>query len=478
MGIGIGRRVSAAKSGKSTMKQHERAALAVNAYLSQFSRSRSRDLGATASTLYGGARDIYATMGYPVVLLFEDYYGRYERQDIATRIVEAKPDDTWRKLPKVLDGQTKEDASADTEFVKAWEKLVAMSDLEGDLLDDESTLWHHFYDVDVKAGIGEHAVMVLGFANGQLDQPLARNQGGRLAYVNVLHQGQAKFNESDLVTDPTNKRFGLPNVYHCAFADNQGERSVHWTRVIHVAEGDRLCGTPRLQNVYNRLIDVEKLASSSGEAGWRSITRKIVVSTKDGYKLAEGTVSADMIEDMIHGLRDVVELEGMDVNVISGDVQDPSGPLSQQIDLISAGTKIPQRKLMGSERGELASTQDDDNWNDLIAARRVLHAEPVILRRFIKRMIYAGVLPMPTSKSIYVDWPSLYELDDQEQATVTNIYAESLTKLASPGVERVIDIPMFLKTFVRGLPADAVPDEVKMLEDEDVEDEPADDASN
>ena len=50
----------------------------------------------------------------------------------------------------------------------------------------------------------------------------------------------------------------------------------------------------------------------------------------------------------------------MDVHELGGELQDPTGAIDNILKLISAGTGIPLRKLTGSERGELASTQDDD----------------------------------------------------------------------------------------------------------------------
>lgn len=447
--------------------------IAVNAYLNNFSMDRDSGLGALASTLYGGSRDIYRIMGYPSILQFSDYLGRYERHELATRIVTAAPDDTWRKPPVIKEGMTKEDAKDDTAFAKAFSKLAADNDFDGDLLDDSRSLWHHFHQVDLLCNLGRYAVLVLGFSNGALNEMVKQGQGGELLYINALHEGQALISPSSIDQDTSSKRFGLPTYYDIDFQTGRGTQQVHYTRVLHISNGVGLFGKPILQNVYNRLIDIEKLLSATGEAGWRSISRKVIVSTRDGYKLGEATVPVALISDMINGFRDVVGVEGADVNVVSGELQDPTGPVSVQVDMIAAGTGIPQRKLLGSERGELASSQDDDNWNDLVAARRTRFAEPVIVRSFIRRMIYAGLLPKP--KGVYVDWPSLYELSDTEQSAVASSYATTLTQLATPGVERVVDIPVFIRTFMRGLPYDAVPDEVEMLEEETALDDGEDD---
>jgi len=371
---------------------------------------------------------------------------------------------------------TKETATDDTLFAKEFSKLAADNDFDGDLLDDSRSIWHHFHQVDKLCNLGRYAVLVLGFSNGALDEMVQPGQGGELLYINALHEGQALINPSGIDQDTSSKRFGLPTYYDIDFNTGRGSQQVHYTRVLHISNGVGLYGTPALQNVYNRLIDIEKLLSATGEAGWRSISRKVIISSRDGYKLGEATVPVALISDMINGFRDVVGIEGADVNVVSGELQDPTGPVSVQVDMIAAGTGIPQRKLMGSERGELASSQDDANWNDLVDARRIRFAEPVIVRAFIRRMVYAGLLPKP--KGVYVDWPSLYEMSDIQKAALAGSVATALTQLAAPGVERIVDVLKVVKIFIPNLPADAVPNELAMLEEETALDDGEDGAED
>lgn len=450
-------------------EQIARAKLSINSFMSSFSIEREQAFGAAASKTYAGARDIYRTAGYPPVLSVTDYLGRYQRDALAYRIVTAGPDDTWREPFSMLDGSNMEDGLSDTPFVKAWNKFVQFDTLEGDLLDDSRrSLWHYFFDVDRQCGIGQYAVMLLGFADvapGDAQGfllPLQPGGGGKLLYIHVANEYNSRILQEDLVRDPNNARFGLPEFYRMDFNDGFGQRRIHFSRCIHVAENGVLFGKPRLEAVYNRLIDIEKLLAASGEAGWRSITRKIIISTRDGYQLSESTVSADKVNDMIHGLRDVVELEGMDVNVVSGESIDPTGSIDNQLNMISAGTDIPKRILIGSERGQLASTQDEKHWNDNIEARRTQFVEPTIVRPFIKRMIYAGLLPMPSSGAYMLDWPSLFKTTDAEQSTTFLQYAQGISYLKDPGVERIVKQPELVKYFIRGLPADAVPNEQEL----------------
>jgi hypothetical protein len=64
---------------------------------------------------------------------------------------------------------------------------------------------------------------------------------------------------------------------------------------------------------------------------------------------------------------------------------------------------------MGSERGELASSQDKLNWDERILDRRTQFAGPFVVRPFIDRLIEFGALPQPTE--YVIRWPENQNLD-------------------------------------------------------------------
>ncbi len=53
-------------------------------------------LAANLGKQFDGDRDLYQVLGYPQAIAFNDYLGRYRRQDIAKRIVNRPAQDTWR----------------------------------------------------------------------------------------------------------------------------------------------------------------------------------------------------------------------------------------------------------------------------------------------------------------------------------------------------------------------------------------------
>lgn len=431
--------------------------LAVNA---AFNRATLR--GSLASKYFDSRRNVWTAVSYPETIDFAMYQARYQRGDIAERLVNAKPDETWRKHPRVLDGADKKTARDDTEFVKAWDKISDFASLERDLLSDSRSFWYYFRQADRMMNLGGWSALVLGMGNGDLASPLPQGNAGELAYLSVYDLEGVDIQDADVEKDPFNPRFGLPTFYQVRITDSDTRR-VHFSRVIHCCETDDLTGTPILQSVYNRLIDVEKVMAASGEAGWRMANRKIVISTKDGYKIGEDTVPAEAVASLLHDLKDVVGLDGVEVTVLDGQIVDPSPLVDKNIDFIAGTKSIPKRILLGSERGELASSQDETNWLNHIDERRKNLAEPVILRPFLYRLIYAGVLPMPSSGRIFVDWPSLYEMDDNEKADIATKKVNVIKTLAEPNIERVAHPVDVLRYLLPDLPEEAIPNEAELL---------------
>jgi hypothetical protein len=112
--------------------------------------------------------------------------------------------------------------------------------------------------------------------------------------------------------------------------------------------------------------------------------------------------------------------------------------MNVQIDLIAAATRIPKRILMGSERGELASGQDEVNWMKHISGRQNGHCELVILRPFIDRLIEIGILPKPTD-AYTCEWPDMLAPSDKEKVEIGAIRAKALKDYNdSPGAEDLL----------------------------------------
>ena len=112
-------------------------------------------------------------------------------------------------------------------------------------------------------------------------------------------------------------------------------------------------------------------------------------------------------------------------------VADPSNHLDVQIQMISAEKGIPKRILTGSERGELSSQQDKDEWDDYVESRREELAESQIIRPFVDRLIEFGILTKPGKDGYSIKWPDLRTRSDEQKAKVGEIRARSLQAYAA-----------------------------------------------
>lgn len=397
-----------------------------------------RVLGDLAGEQFGGERDIMEAAGYQEDPGFKDYWSRYQRQDIAGRIVDMPAMTTWRNPPDVVEPETES-----SEFEEAWQLLV-----------DRLRLYHRFERVDRMAGIGEYAVLLIGTAGDEpLDMPL--QEGSLDGPQDVIYTSefmQIHANIHRRVDDRSDPRYSLPEVYKIDFGGDiegfqgGGEEEVHWSRVLHVAEdpmgSDLAKGTPRLERVLNDLYDLQKIRAGSSEGFYQFAKPILKAVTDENTSLPEGDDLDDLEDDLLelwHNIRNHWMAEGIDLEQISGEAVDPEAAADLVMTLIAAARGIPKRILFGSERGELASSQDQRNWFGTISERHDRFAEPVMIRPFVDRLIMAGALPTP-SDGYEVRWPELFEESDEEKAEVDSQRAEaaaSLTPVGGDPMERV-----------------------------------------
>lgn len=384
---------------------------------------------------YGGDRDIYSSCGYPKNLTLRDLRAKFERQDISKRIVKAMPDATWADVPNVYET---EDVT-ETDFEKAWDALV-----------QNTKLYRYLHRLDVVSGIGEYGILFLGFDDGQ-DPSMPIKSATTLLYVQPLAQDHAEI--ASWATDINDERFGLPEMYEVQFQtrsqynDKNRHRTtkIHWSRVIHVAEDcteSDIYATPRLQAVYNRMMDLEKIVGGSGEMFWRGGFPGMSLEAPAGGKIQDKEALEDEIKNYVHKLTRVLRLKGMEAKMLTSVMESPEPHAKVQIWFISAATGIPMRILMGSERGELASSQDEKAWQNRIKERRINFVIPCIIRTLVERLVHVGVLPEPIQFN--AEWDETEQLSEKEQATIAGLKADALAKYVQSGSSSVMTLYHFL----------------------------------
>lgn len=401
---------------------------------------RSALMGLASS--HGGRRRLDEVLGYPDSLTPADYRDAYEREDIATTLVEAYPLATWRIPPEVFDD---ENPATETAFETAFQRLAR-----------EVSLWQYVTRADILAGLGRYSVLLLGYDGGEdMAQPVTRAR--RLLYLQAYGEDRATI--SKWAATPTDPRFGLPEQYAIEIGQEGGRRTqaVHWSRVLHICDGaldNDVYGRPRLANVFNRLIDLKKLVGGGAEMFWLNARGGInaeMDAEMPSLTADEETALAEELEEYEHTLRRFLRTRGVKLSPLNHAVSDPSSPASLVLDLLAGASRIPKRILIGSERGELASTQDESNWNDRIAERQRTFAEPVILRPLVTRLITAGVLPPPRGAEFHVEWPDPNALSEQERADVATKMTQSLTSYANAAgrsAEEIVPREEWRETFM------------------------------
>jgi phage-related protein (TIGR01555 family) len=413
------------KSGELSSTQIAR--LAVARFFMGSALSGRANISAKLGKAFGGDRDYYEELGWPLDPEFDQYRGFFRRDGIGAKVIEMPADDSWRNPPDVIDG-TEEDGERDTDFTKAVDTFAK-----------RFRLWERLNRVDTLTGIGEYGVLLIGFSGeSKLNEPIEGTLNeSSVIYLKPLSQGQIKIREQ--VKEPSDPRFSLVESYTATLIEGMGSQEIHHSRCVHVVESpttSEIEGSPRLERVINNLYDIMKVVGGSAEIFWEIMDRGMQFDIDEESKMdadAEDDLT-DEIEAYYHRLQRFIRTRGVNVESLGAEqVSDPTGLFKILISIISAASDIPQRKLLGSERGELASSQDDLNWAAFIKSRQNNFVEPVILRPFFDKMITLGVFPKPKSGEYSFEFPNLFELNTLEMAEVKLKKAQTAQALSPMG---------------------------------------------
>lgn len=436
--------------------------------LSSIIQTRSA-VAAKLGKSFGNKRDLYEALGYPALdaIDHDNCLAKFRRQDIAQRIVKAMPEESWEKDPEVTD-----ESEGDSSFETEWSTLVK-----------KFKIYSLMRRADILSGIGEYSVIMIGFNDGrEPKEPV--DSASEILYLQPYGQWSAQIHK--LNDNPQDARYGRPDAYQISFSEPSAigeskrirELEVHHSRIIHIARNlleSEVYGTMELEAVYNRLENLELIAGGSAEMFWQGAMRGLAFLAREGYDITETAAKlTEEIDKYVHGMQRYMKLQGTDIESLSPNIASPRDAFDIQIDLIAANKGMPKRILLGSERGELASTQDDENWTSRVEARRIDVNENIILRPFIDKMIEVGVIPAPPGDEYNVEWPPLTAPTPKDQAEVGKTIAQAIREFySSPGAE-TIPLDVFLRE-IQNIPEEKVlriRDEIdKVMEELKLEDE-------
>jgi hypothetical protein len=433
----------------------------VNAVTAPFTRLRA---------LMDPRRDIEAECGYPSLteaVPVELYHQLYTRDAVAARVVEVYPEESWQVTPSVYED---EDAEEATPFEAAWDALGAglYEDPECCYAEEEgSPVWEALKCADVLSGVGRHGVLVLGLSDGKdLSQPVAPAPGLKLTFLTPLPEHLALIT----ATDPrkNSRRYGLPTQYAVTLGDpaeqygavlSAGPASststVHWSRVVHVADvghqapTSRVYAVPRMRPVLNQLLGLHKLYACAPEMFWLAALPMLKFVT---HAQLGGDVDVDLgelkgaLEQARNSLQRMVLGRGGDWGTVGPAVSDPASQIAVQLEAVCIKLGCPVRVFKGSERGELASSQDDQAWNDRLKARQARYVTPRIIVPFVQRLISLGVLPKPARFKVW--WPDLTSVSDGQKADVAAKKTTALAQYVGGNVESLVAPTDYLTRFL------------------------------
>jgi hypothetical protein len=394
-----------------------------------------------AGITFNGKRDLWEAFGYDDTVTIQQYRMKYRRGGIAKRIVDALPNATWRGGIELIETENPKQVTA---FEQAWIDLDRKYHLAATL-----------NAVDILSRQSTFAALLLG-APGDLEQEMPR--GKELLYVkpylgnsdgsvqtsnNFAVAVQQMRYLSDVIsieefeTDAKNPRYGEPKFYRIrdltqgAKAQNDLPK-VHWSRVIHIADGcleNWVYGAPALEAVWNLIADLEKVTGGGAESFFQRANQGRVWNIDpeiQGLSDPEKQSMAEQIEKLQHGMLRDVRMRGVKVQSLGSDVAQFGPNADAILTQIAGTTTIPKRILTGSEMGELASSQDRDNWVDQVNGRREQYADPMIVRRIADRLITYGYLPEP--KEYESRWGKIMNLTEAEKQAGALSWAQTVVQ--------------------------------------------------
>lgn len=452
---------------------HELEGLIQNALLSR---------SALLKKLFDPRRDIDEECGHPNSISIGDYKELFERGDVASRVVSLLPEETWSDDPQIFENEDPEE----TDFERAWDDL-----------NREKHVLTILQRADILSGIGRFGIVLLGLSDGEeLNQPapgiseMGEPVGGggelELIYLRPLDESLVKV--ATLESNIRNPRYGLPLTYNVQFEDtgliqptdsktatSTHSHQVHWTRVLHVCDNrtnSDVYGIPRMKKVFNRLLDLRKIAGASGEMFWQGGFPGIAIQTHPNLDPSSTTLdkaaTRTEMDDYMNKLQRYIALIGMEAKTLSPNISDPTEHAELQLKLMAMTLGIPWRVLAGSEAAKLASEQDIQTWNKRLNRRRTEYVTPYIIRPFIDRLMALGVLPEVGDDGYQVDWRDLNSPSDEDTATVAEKQTNALSKYIQSGADAIMP-PFHYLTLVLGLEDDEAESIIEAAEERNEE---------
>lgn len=385
----------------------------------------------------GGKRDLNDIYGYTTNLDFPQMYWMWRRGGLAFRVINSVARSCWRdKITVLNDGD---------------ERLVD----ELKILNKYGKLAKRLEQADILNRIGRFSVLFIGVPDGlPMKQPLGTARAARLKEVYFRAYAEDGITIHSWNQDKASFRFGLPETYQLQ-TENRGDKNtetisepiiVHWTRVVHLAEGSLdsdVEGVSALEPIFNTLEDIVKTAGGSAEAYFRNARSRFSMETDPKYATSFTSSEKLQLEEEAmkfqNEWQDFIRAGGMQIKALNIPHASPMDTFMVALKIVSGSTGIPMRILTGEGGGQLAGNEDKESWNQLIQDRRDLWCNEWV-ERVLMVLNEAKMLELDDDDDVKWSTPDVVSAKDKSAIAAQNATALNnvATALSSPALDGVM----------------------------------------
>ena len=289
------------------------------------------------------------------------------------------------------------------------------------------------------------------------EKKAAKNE---LTYLKVFDEAMVDIIQYEM--NPLSPRYGYPTEYSVTFnnpflnvAVKGGiglpitSQRVHWSRIIHIVD-DRdasdLFGTPAQRPVLNNLLNLHKVYGGDAEAYFRGcvVSHSLETHPQLGPDAKiDWDVVKDQYEQFSNSMSRIFGIAGASLKSHAPQITDPTSHINIQIEAICIKLSQPKRIFMGSERGELSSSQDSDYWTEQVKGYQKGHCIPHLIVPLVDRLILIRAL-RPPKDGYSAGWTEEDTMPPTEKAAVLAQRVAAMTQYVSGGVDTLMTPKDFL----------------------------------
>ncbi len=408
------------------------------------------------------AGNLYDACNYPKTLTLRDYKSMFDRNGVAARLVKVYAAESWMIDPDIFQV---ENPTKTTRWERRLEDLIYRFNLL-------SSLEH----LDWLSVIGQCGIAVIGCSDtkdGDLSKPVQGTDSegvpdpalplNEMLFIRPLDQTQ--FTIKSLDPNKSSLNYGLPEYYSIvnpaspslsrqftgdtSASDPVQGQDVHYTRVLHYADNVVSCpylGIPKMQQNYNRLLDIEKMLGANAEGFYRSGFPGISVETHPNDDSLDDIDEDDVkkqLELYQRGLKRSLLFRGLTAKTLTPSVTDPTAHIRAPLELITASEGIPFRVFMGSEEAKVAGDEDTKRWNGRLHKRRTKHLSFYAIGALMNRLASMRILPQV--RRFYSKWPDPSAPSQEQKVDISSKIVVAMSNYVQHGCSSIMEVIDFLQ---------------------------------